>query len=313
MRNRWKRWDESSVGDLAGTRIVITGGNSGIGLSAAKQLARAGADVVIACRNPKKAEAALDEIRHEVPGAIVQARALDLASLASVKAFVDDYRASGEPLDILINNAGVMAPPLSYTADGFEMQMGTNHLGHFALTLPLLPLLDASPNGRVVVVASHAHIGGRINFDNLNAERGYIAMREYGQSKLANLLFAEALRTRLAAHGSTVRVTSAHPGYTDTALQYKAQERKELLVGSVMAWASRYLAQSADMGALPTVRAAVDDALSSGDYVGPRGLGGARGYPVVTWRMPWARDAEVAERLWDVSEKLTGVRWSGNA
>lgn len=308
-RDRWKRWDESSVGDMSGVRVVITGGNSGIGLSAAKQLARAGADVIIACRNPLKAEGALEEIRRDVPGAIVEARILDLADLASVKAFVDAYRASGEPLDILINNAGVMAPPFSHTADGFEMQMGTNHLGHFALTLSLIPLLEASPVARIVVVASHAHIGGRINFENLNAERSYVAMREYGQSKLANLLFAEALRKRLAASGSKIRVTSAHPGYTDTALQYKAQERNQRIIGPVMAWASGVLAQSSDKGALPTVRAAVDDFLSAGDYIGPRGLGGLHGYPVVTWRMPWAKDAAVAERLWDVSEALTGVSW----
>lgn len=313
MQKRKKRWDESSVDDLTGVRVVITGGNSGIGLSAAKHLARAGADVVIACRTPQKAEDALEEIRREVPSALVQAQALDLADLASIRRFVEDYKASGAPLDILINNAGVMAPPLSHTADGFEMQMGTNHLGHFALTLPLLPLLDASPQGRVVIVASHAHVPARMDFNNLNAEHSYIAMREYGQSKLANLLFAEALKTRLAARGSKIRVTSAHPGYSDTALQYRAKERKELVVGTAMAWASRLFGQPSDMGAWPTVRAAADATLQPGDYVGPSGLAGVRGFPVVTWRMPWARDAEVAERLWEVSENLTNVRWSNNA
>lgn len=309
MFDALKRWDDRHIGDLNGLRIVITGGNSGVGLGAAKHLTRAGADVVIACRNPEKAAAALDEIRREVPGAIVQAQPLDLADLSSVQRFVESYLASGDPLDILVNNAGVMAPPLSYTKDGFEMQMGTNHLGHFALTLPLIPLLEKSAAPRIVVVGSHAHIFGRMNFENLNAERSYIPMREYSQSKLANLLFALELKKRLEASGSNIMVTAAHPGYSDTALQYKAQERGIPVIGGVMAWAAGVLGQPSEKGSLPTVRACVDPALQGGEYIGPRGLGGLHGYPVITWRVPWAKNEAVASRVWDVSETLTSVRW----
>lgn len=310
MLESWKRWDEESIGDLDGRRVIITGGNSGIGLEAAKHLARAGADVVIACRNPVKAEEALAKIRAAVPGAIVRAETLDLANLESIQQFTERYLASGEPLDILINNAGVMFPPLERTVDGFELQMGTNHLGHFALTLPLLPLLEQSDAPRVVVVASHAHVPGRIDFQNLNAERSYVAPREYSQSKLANLLFAFELQARLSDAGSRIRVTSAHPGYCDTELQQRPKERNQGVIGPVMILAAKIFAQNASLGSLPTVRAAVDPSLQSGDYIGPHAFGGVRGYPVVTWRMPAARDPKVAKKLWAISEDLTGVRWS---
>lgn len=305
-----KRWDASHAGDQSGVRVVITGGNSGIGLGAAKHFCRAGADVVIACRNPAKAEAALEEIRAEVPGATVQAQLVDLADLGSVRRFAEAYRASGEPLDVLVNNAGVMAPPFSHTVDGFEMQMGTNHLGHFALTLQLLPVLEQATAPRVVIVGSHAHIIGDLNFKNLNAERGYIAMRQYGQSKLANLLFMLELKNRLDAEGSHIRVLGAHPGYSDTALQYNTKARDIPVIGTVMSVASKAFGQHHDMGSLPTLRAALDMELQGGEYIGPRGLGGLRGYPVVTWRLPWAKNEAKAQRLWEVSESLTGLRWS---
>lgn len=303
------RWDTRNIGNLDDRRIVITGGNSGIGLEAATTLCDAGADVVLACRNLEKADAACQRIREEVPHARVEAQRLDLADLQSVRTFVDNYKSSGEPLDILIDNAGVMMTPKQQTADGFELQFGTNHLGHFVLTLGLLPVLAHSKDPRIVVVGSHMHAMGRINFENLNAEKSYNAASAYSQSKLANLLFVLELQRLLREVDSPIRVVAAHPGYCNTELQERTRDRGSKIIGNAMVLSARLLAQSPQMGALPTVRAAVDPSLVGGEYIGPRSLFGTRGYPTQTWRAPQAKDEAVARRLWERSEELTATRW----
>lgn len=309
MTNTSTRWDTRNIGNLEDKRIVITGGNSGIGLEAAIYLCDAGADVVLACRNLEKADAASQRIRAEVPHARVEAQALDLASLRSVRDFVDDYTTSGKSLDILINNAGVMMTPNQQTADGFELQFGTNHLGHFVLTLGLLPVLAQSNAPRIVVVSSHMHAIGRIDFDNLNAEQGYNPVSAYSQSKLANLLFVMELQRLLREAGASIRVVAAHPGYCNTELQERTRDRGSKIMGNAMVLSARLLAQSPQMGALPTVRAAVDPSLVGGEYIGPRSVLGTRGYPTPTWRAPQAKDEQVARELWERSEELTDTRW----
>lgn len=310
MTNTSTRWDTRKIGNLEGRRVVVTGGNSGIGLEAAIYLCDAGADVVLACRNLDKADAACQKIRADIPHARVEAQELDLASLRSVRAFVDNYTSSGTPLDILINNAGVMMTPNQQTADGFELQFGTNHLGHFVLTLGLLPVLAQSTAPRIVVVSSHMHAMGRIDFENLNAEKRYNPVSAYSQSKLANLLFVLELQRLVREAGSPIRVVAAHPGYCNTELQERTRDRGSKIMGNAMVLSARLLAQSPQMGALPTVRAAVDPDLVGGEYIGPRSMLGTRGYPTPTWRAPQAKDAAVARMLWERSEELTDTRWS---
>jgi len=280
------------IPDLSGRTVIVTGANSGIGRAAASALAGAGAHVVLAVRNTDKGEVAAAAM----PGK-TEVRPLDLASLASVHEFAEGY--SG-PIDILINNAGVMIPPLTRTADGFELQFGTNHLGHFALTNLLLEQIT----GRVVSVASGAHKAGRIDFDDLNWERkAYRAVSAYGQSKLANLLFTSELQRRLTAAGSAVIATAAHPGYAATNLQFHSDKRGgDMLMGV----ANRIFAQSEEDGALPTIYAAVAD-VPGDSYAGPSGFMEMRGAPKLVGRSAAARDPDVARRLWEVSEELTGV------
>ena len=285
----------AGIPDLAGRTAVITGANSGIGLATAQALAGHGARVVLAVRDQAKGDRAAATISG---GAEV--RPLDLARLESVRAFARDW--SG-PVDLLVNNAGVMIPPLTRTADGFEEQFGVNHLGHFALTSLLLPSLTGT--GRVVTVSSGAHHVGRIDFDDLNWERRrYRPWPAYGQSKLANLLFTRELQRRLTAAGSAVRATAAHPGYAATNLQFHSGSKvTEFLMGSV---ANRLIATDAAGGARPTLHAALAD-IPGGSYVGPAGPL-LRGAPAPCRRSAAARDDDVAARLWDVSEQLTGVR-----
>jgi NAD(P)-dependent dehydrogenase (short-subunit alcohol dehydrogenase family) len=284
------KWTAADLPSQEGRTIIVTGANSGIGLVSARELARAGAHVILAVRNVAKGEAAAAEVGH---GAEV--RALDLASLASVRSFAEGVRG---PVDVLINNAGVMAVPESRTADGFEMQIGTNHLGHFALTGLLLDRIT----DRVVTVSSGAHRIGKIRLDDLNWERGYRRWPAYGQSKLANLLFTFELQRRLAAADSSVIATAAHPGYAATNLQSHTASIQDTIMGVL----NHVLAQSADMGALPTLFAATQ-AIPGGSYVGPDGLGEQRGHPHLVGCSAEARDEAVAARLWELSEQLTGV------
>ena len=280
------------IPDISGRTVIVTGANSGIGRAAGAALAGAGAHVVLAVRNTDKGEAAAAAM----PGK-TEVRRLDLASLASIHEFAEGY--TGE-IDILINNAGVMIPPLTRTADGFELQFGTNHLGHFALTNLLLEQIT----GRVVSVASGAHKAGRIDFDDLNWERkAYRAVSAYGQSKLANLLFTSELQRRLSAAGSDVIATAAHPGYAATNLQFHSDKRGgDMLMGV----ANRIFAQSEEDGALPTIYAAVED-VPGDSYAGPSGFMEMRGAPKLVGRSAAAKDSDVARRLWEVSEALTGV------
>jgi len=286
-------WTAQDIPDQTGTTFVVTGANSGIGLAAARELARTGGRVILAVRNTAKGEEAAREI-----GGDTEVRALDLADLASVRAFADGL---DEAVDILINNAGVMNVPHARTKDGFEMQFGTNHLGHFALTNLLLPRIT----DRVVALASGAHRMGRIRLDDLNWERGYHRHRAYGQAKLANLLFTLELQRRLAAVGSPVRAVAAHPGWAATNLQSRSGNRVE---NALLAVGNRVLAQSGDMGALPTLFAATQD-IPGNTYIGPDGRGELRGHPTVVGRSQYAEDADVAGKLWTASERLTDTHF----
>jgi NAD(P)-dependent dehydrogenase (short-subunit alcohol dehydrogenase family) len=298
-----ENWTAEQMPDQAGRTAVVTGANSGLGLVAARELARAGADVVLACRNTEKGEAAAQSIAAAAPGAKVEVEALDLSSLASVRAFAERFGAAHEGLDLLINNAGVMAPPRRQTADGFELQFGTNHLGHFALTGLLLGGMQGREDARVVTVSSSAHKLGRIRFDDLQGERRYFRWTAYCQSKLANVLFARELDRRLRAAGSTVASLAAHPGYSATNLQSAAPP---LLDRLVMVVSNRLIAQSAEMGALPELYAATRPNLDGGLFIGPDGFEEQRGYPKVVRPVRAGRDEATAARLWEVSEELTG-------
>ena len=298
-------WDASRIPDQTGRIAVVTGANSGLGLVTARELAGAGAQVVLACRNLDKGRAALAEVERAAKGAAPELEELDLASLDSVRVFAERFRSKHDGLDLLINNAGVMAPPRRRTADGFELQLGTNHLGHFALTGLLLPAMEGREDARVVTLSSTMHKFGRIAFDNLHGDRRYFRWRAYGQSKLANLLFAFELDRRLRASGSTVKSLAAHPGYAATNLQSAAAPLVDRLVMKV---GNAVVAQSDEMGALPTLYAATEPGLEGGTYVGPDGPGEQRGYPKIVQANSAARDVDTARRLWQVSEQLTGVR-----
>ncbi|WP_369175218.1 oxidoreductase [Streptomyces sp. R28] len=289
-------WDAARLPDLAGRTAVVTGANSGIGLTAADALARAGAHVVFAVRDLERGRAAAATVNGST-----EVRRLDLADLASVREFADGWQ--GRPLDLLINNAGVMMVPQQRTADGFEMQFGTNHLGHFALTNLLLPYVT----DRVVTVSSGAHRWGdaRIRFEDLDFSSDYNPQRVYAQSKLANLLFTLELQRRLTESGSPVRALAAHPGYAATNLQSHAANP---VMRGFMKIGNRFFAQDDRAGALPTLYAATQD-LPGASYVGPDGLGEMRGAPTLVGRSAAASDAGVARRLWTVSEELTRVSW----
>jgi NAD(P)-dependent dehydrogenase (short-subunit alcohol dehydrogenase family) len=284
--------------------VIVTGANSGIGLSTARILAERGARVVLACRSQERAEAAIASILARVPDAKVEFSELDLSRLDSIRDFADRFKEAEARLDLLINNAGVMMPPKrSETADGFELQMGVNHLGHQSLTAQLLPMLNNTPKSRVVSVASQAHRGGKINFDDLQwTARGYRKFASYGQSKLANLLFSFELNRRLQAKGEETIAVAAHPGWTATELQRNSLSAR---------FFNPLIAMKPDQGAMPTLRAATDPKVKGGEYFGPSGLYELRGHPVSVGSSKRARSEESAKRLWEVSETLTGVRFEG--
>ncbi|MEV0031696.1 oxidoreductase [Nocardia sp. NPDC050793] len=288
------RWDTSNIPDQSGRTFIVTGANSGLGAVAARALAGAGADVVLACRNVTKGERVAAEMGHRAT-----VRKLDLADLSSVREFAE----SVDRVDVLINNAGVMAVPQGRTADGFEMQVGTNHLGHFALTGLLLDKIS----DRVVTVSSGAHAIGKIDLDDLNWERRkYQRWAAYGQAKLANLMFAYELQRRLTAANSAKISVAAHPGYAATELQ----SHTESLLDPIMSIGNRIFAQSAEMGALPELYAATVTPIEPGAFYGPTGMAGMRGYPGASGSTKQSRDEAVARGLWELSEKLTGVTYS---
>ena len=292
-------WTADAIAEQAGRVALVTGANTGIGFEAALQLASKGAHVLLGCRDQRRAEQAIERIQAAAPTASLQWLPLDLADLASVKVAAAQLLAEHQQLDLLICNAGVMVPPEGRTADGFELQFGINHLGHFALVLQLLPLLQAATAARVVAVSSGAALFGRMVFDDLNFERrGYQPWAAYGQSKLANLLFIQALALRLKRAGSSVLACAAHPGVTATELQRHSPNMQNM---------PSWLAMPAPQGALPSLRAATDPAVEPLDYFGPDGLLQMRGYPK---RVPWPKGAKpqaIADQLWEQSLQLCAL------
>lgn len=294
------RWTAADIPDQSGRTVLVTGANSGLGLQTSLALARKGARVLMGCRNPAKADASLKLIRSEVPNAQAELVSLDLASLASVEAAAEDVAGRTPHLDVLINNAGVMAIPRSLTADGFEMQFGTNHLGHFALTGRLIPLLRAATAPRVINVASTAHKAGSMHFDDLMGEKSYGRWTAYGQSKLSNLLFTSELNERM---GDWLIAVAAHPGYANTHLQSGQGHR---VLEAFMKLGNSILAQSDANGAWPQLYAATMPDVQGNDYWGPH-LFELRGHPKKCGRTDRAKDPLDAARLWQVSEDLTKV------
>lgn len=306
------RWSTADVPDLSGKLFVVTGGNSGIGWEAAKVLAEKHADVILACRNADKARGAVESIARAAPGAKVSAMSLDLASLKSVRAFAQELTEKHGRLDVLVNNAGLMALPYSRTDDGFETQLGVNHLGHFALTGLVWPLLEKAAAPRVVNLSSQAHRMGKMRWDDLMSERRYDRWAAYGQSKLANLLFTFELARRGPKRLAALRVTAAHPGYSATNLQAKGSEMGgPKLEGFFMKIGNGIMAQGADAGALPTLRAATAPDARNGDYYGPSGPFEIAGAPVKVECTKAARDEASQARLWQRSVELTGVDFGG--
>lgn len=316
-------WNASDIPDQSGRTAVVTGANSGIGYVTARELARRGARVVLACRSEERGVRALERLRSEVPSAEAEFRRLDLGDLGSVREFAQSYEgdgggrergagvrgAEGGGLDLLVNNAGVMALPYRRTADGFETQFGVNHLGHFALTGLLLPRLLRTPGARIVTVSSAAHALANIDMGDLNSERHYRRWAAYARSKTANLLFVHELARRLAAAGSDVVAAAAHPGYAATNLQAAAPKMEgRKVVERVMWLGNRAVAQPATAGALPSLYAATAPGVRPDSFTGPRVLGW-QGAPGRSWRAKWTLDDTAGERLWAASEGLTGVRY----
>jgi NAD(P)-dependent dehydrogenase (short-subunit alcohol dehydrogenase family) len=302
------KWTPREMPPQQGRLAIVTGANSGIGYQTARYLARAGATVILACRSAAKGEAARTKIVAENSAAKVEVRVLDVADLDSVRRFATEFLGEGKPLDLLVNNAGVMAiPERRTTPQGFEMQFGTNHLGHFALTGLLLPALLRQPKSRVVTVASIAHKGGKLNFDDLNGERGYDPRGAYQQSKLANLVFGLEFDRRLRAHSADTASVIAHPGVAVTNIISNGMGTgvKGRIVGALLP----LVAQSDDRGSWPLVYAATSSEVHGGGYYGPDGIAEIKGTPVEVKPKPQALDPAAGKRLWEVSEALTGVRY----
>jgi NAD(P)-dependent dehydrogenase (short-subunit alcohol dehydrogenase family) len=301
-------WTTDQIPDQTGRTAVVTGANSGLGLVTAEQLARAGATVVLACRNVQKGADAADGIRAVVPEAHLDVVELDLSSLRSVRRFADNLDVA--ELDLLVNNAGIMMTPQQRTEDGFELQLGTNHLGHFALTGLLLARLDRAEAARVVTLSSLEHKAGHLDFDDLQSEHHYGRRKAYRQSKLANAAFGLELDRRLGAAGSPIASVLAHPGYAATRIQSAGPKAMKAL----MAVGDQVLAQSAERGAVPTLYAATAPGVEGGEYYGPNGPLEVRGrHPKRARVSREARDPEVGRRLWTVSEQLTGVTYDFGA
>ncbi len=295
-----KKWTAENIPDQNGKVVIVTGSSSGIGFEAARILANKNAKVIIAVRNLTKGEKAKSKILSQNSIADTEVMKLDLADLGSVKNFVSNFKSHFNRLDILINNAGVMVPPYSKTKDGFELQMGTNHLGHFALTIQLLDLILNSKNSRIVNVSSGAHRIGNINFDDLNWEkRKYKPWRAYGDSKIANLYFTQELEKKLIS--TDIKVTAAHPGWTATDLQRNS---------GLFRFLNNFFAMKPEQGVLSILRAATDENVKNGDYFGPDGWKEGKGYPVKVGMTRLAKDEKKAEMLWKVSEKLTETKFN---
>ncbi|MFT4970790.1 MAG: NAD(P)-dependent dehydrogenase (short-subunit alcohol dehydrogenase family) [Chitinophagales bacterium] len=295
------KWNTTNIADQSNRVMIVTGATSGLGKEATKILAAKHARVIMAVRNTEKGEAVAAEFKKANPDAKIDVRQLDLGSLTSVQSFADGMNASYDRLDVLINNAGVMACPFSKTEDKFEIQMGTNHFGHFALTGLLMPLLKKTKGSRIVATSSIAHKQGNINFDDINWEkRNYVTNRAYSDSKLANLYFTYELVRKLKDDPNAPIVTAAHPGWTSTDLQ-----RHSLLFRVL----NPIFSQGVADGVLPTLRAAIDDQAKPGDYYGPSGFMEATGSPVIVKGNKMAHNETNAKRLWDLSEEMTDVKF----
>ncbi len=299
-----ENWTTSKIASQEGQIILITGANSGLGLEAAKVLSGRGAKVIMAVRNLEKGNQAAKAITSEYPNAQVDVMQLDLADLESVQIFVDEFKSKYTQLHILINNAGVMWPPRrESTKQGFESQFGINHLGHFALTGLLLDILKNTPNSRIVNQSSLAHtMISKLNFDDLNWEKSYNKNKAYAQSKLANLLFTYELDRKLKKNGNSCISVACHPGVTATNLFRSSN--------SVVNWGSGLIGQRVEMGTLPMLRAATEEGLKGGEYIGPKGFMGMSGYPVRVKSTATANNVDLARKLWSVSEELTGIKYS---
>jgi len=300
-----EKWTIENIGDQSGKTVIVTGSSSGIGYETAKVFADNGAEVIIAVRNATKGKNAEEKIKLQNPNANVKVMIVDLANLKSVREFAEKFNAGYDKLNLLINNAGVMIPPYSKTADGFELQFGTNHLGHFALTALLFDKLKATPDSRIVNVASMAHKYGNINFDDLNWEkRNYKAWSAYGDSKIANLYFTYYLANEIAKSDINTKVTASHPGWTATDLQRHS---------GMFEFLNKFFAMPAEQGVLPTLRAAIDTEAQSRDYFGPNGFQEWRGFPVKVESNKLSHNMEIAGKLWEVSEELTGIKFKINS
>ena len=304
-----EKWTAAQIPSQTGKTVLVTGANSGIGFQAALEFARHGAHVLLGCRNSAKGEAAMARLKRQITGAKVQVALLDMASLASIRAYVQQFLGQSAGLDVLVNNAGVMAlPSRELTPDGFERQFGTNHLGHFALTGLLLPALQAVPAARVVTVASLAHRNGRIEWDNLQGERRYDGWDAYNRSKLANILFARELDRRARKAGLPLLSVAVHPGVSKTNI-FENGPGTNSLKGFAVRLLAPLITQDDAMGALPTEYAATAPAVKGSEYIGPDGFKELKGYPTVVQPRPHALDQATAERLWQASEELTGVHY----
>ncbi len=297
-----KKWDMNNISDQKGKVVIVTGASSGIGFETARVLAGKNAIVIIAVRNLIKGKNAIEKIKALYPKADVHVTEIDLADLNSVKSFAEYFNKSFKKLDLLINNAGVMIPPYSKTADGFELQFGTNHLGHFALTGLLIDLIKSTNNSRIINVSSAAHKSGNLNFDDLNWEkRKYKAWKAYGDSKISNLYFTYELQRKLSSSNSNIIVSASHPGWTATDLQRHS---------GFFEFLNPLFAQKPEMGALPTLYAAVSNDVKGGDYYGPSGWQEWRGYPKKVKSNDLSYDKDIAAKLWKVSEDLTGIKFN---
>jgi len=303
-----KNWTFENIPDLTGKTIIVTGGNSGLGFEAVKDFGRKNAEVILAARNLEKGESARKEILSEFPNCNIKVMQLDLADLDSVKAFAGNFKSNYQQLDVLLNNAGIMGGDYYKTKDGFEAQMGINHLGHFALTGLLLDKLKSTSNARIVNVSSVGHRRGKMDFNNLLFENGgYQSTQAYFNTKLANLLFTYELQRKLEASGLDVISVAAHPGGSTTNLSRHVEDK---LWFRLLRPVFSLMTQSAAMGTLPEVRAAVDKDVKGGEYYGPGGFGETKGYPVLVESNPASHSLEDAKKLWEISENLTGINYS---
>lgn len=304
------KWSEANVGDQTGKVILITGANSGLGLEATRILAGKGAEVVMACRNEEKARAAQADVLSTHPNAKTDLLIMDVADLSSVEKGVETFKKKYDRLDVLLNNAGIMFTDYIKTVDGFESQLGTNHFGHYALTGRLIPLLNSTPGSRVVSVSSQGHRPGRMDFDNLNWEKRYNRFSAYFRSKLANLFFTYELQRWLEKEGSSTIAVAAHPGGSSTNLGHIEEGQRFYQLYRVIKPIAFMFTQSPFQGTLPSVRAAVDPDVKGADYYGPDGVFEGRGAPKLVKSTRYSHNRAIAKKLWDVSEELTGVKFS---